>query len=386
MNTLNEAKKIREYMLNLRNYFHANPELGFEEFRTADKIEQELNKDGIKTKRIGKTGIVGTIDTGRAGKTLFMRADIDALPIQDAKNVPYKSRRSGIMHACGHDGHTASLLGAAKLIPNHIEEISGRILLAFQPAEEIGGAARTFIDEGILDGVDRIYGIHFSSSLPVGFYGIKTGECMASCDRFKITIRGKSAHITRPQDGADALFVGAAIAERLQTIVPRLVSPVESALVGIGKFHSGTAYNILAGEAVLEGTTRAFSEETRNKINTAIRKITEHTAEEFGAEAFADITDIADACVNDKASAEEHIAAARKIVPESSIVTNIDKRFGSDNFADFMRKAPGCYTFVGSRSGEATGHAHHNEYFDLDPDSLVYAAALHLQYALDFLA
>lgn len=385
MNTLNEAFEILDYIWKQRNYFHSNPELGLEEFLTAERIENELNSLGIKTRRVGKTGILGTIETGRSGKTLFMRADIDALPIQEENDVSYKSKTDGKMHACGHDGHAAALLGTARLLLNHINELNGTILLAFQPAEEIGKGARTFIEERLLDNVDRVYGIHFSSGLPLGSFGIKTGECMASCDRFKITIHGKAAHITTPQSGTDALFIGSIIANQLHQITTKFVAPAENALVGIGSFHAGTTYNIIASEAVLEGTVRAFSPAARKTINKKITQIAQSTAKLYGATAEVFIDDIADPCINDAKSAQEHISAARKIVKENKIITNIDKRFGADNFADFMRKAPGCYTFVGSNDGAATSAPHHNGHFDLSKESLAYAAAFNLQYALDYL-
>ena len=384
MNVLNESFAILDYMWDIRNYFHSNPELGLEEYKTADRIEKELNSLGIQTQRVGKTGILGTIDTGRPGKTLFMRADIDALPIQEENDVPYKSQIDGKMHACGHDGHGAALLGVAKLLLKHLDELNGKILLAFQPAEEIGKGARTFIEEGLLDRVDRVYGIHFSSGLPLGSYGIKTGECMASCDRFKITIHGKAAHITTPQSGVDATFIASLIVNQLHQITTKFVAPAENALIGIGSFHSGTTYNIISDEAILEGTVRAFSPGNRKTINEKITQIAHSTAQIYGATADVFIDDIADPCINDKESAQEHIAAARKIVAEDKIITTIDKRFGADNFADFMRKAPGCYTFVGSSDGPASSAPHHNGHFDLAKESLAYAAALGLQYALDF--
>ena len=309
MNILDEAFELKEYMVEQRNYFHSHPELGLQEFNTCNHIEEELNKAGIKNRRVAGTNVIAEIDSGRPGKTLFLRADIDALPIQDAKDVPYRSQTSGIMHACGHDGHAAYLLGAAKLILKHKSEFTGKVILAFQAAEEIGKGARDIIAAGVLDNVDRTFGIHFASEFPVGSYGIKSGADMASCDRWKIKIHGKAAHITTPQNGSDSLFIGALIATQLQTA------------------------------------------ESRKKMADAVRSIAQNVAAEYGATAYF----------------------------------SIEKRFMADNFADYSRKAPGTYVHVGSSDGPATSVAHHNEYFDLAEDSYSYAAALAVQYTLDYL-
>ncbi len=385
MEILKEAFELKSYMVQQRNYFHSHPELGLHEFNTCTHIEEELSKIGIPFRRVSETNVIAEIDSGKKGKTLLLRADIDALPIQEANNVPYKSQNDGIMHACGHDGHAAYLLGSAKLILSHKNDFSGKVILAFQAAEEIGKGARDIIEAGVLDGVDRTFAIHFQAGMDVGKFGIKSGNDMASCDRFKITIHGKSAHITTPQNGSDSVFIGALIASQLQTVVSRLISPVEGALIGVGSFHSGTTYNIIPAEAVLEGTIRAFSPEARKKLGDAVRKIAENTAIEYGAKADVSIEDICDPCNNPPETAREVIESARKIVPEENIITDLNKRFGSDNFADFSRKAKGTYVHAGSSDSEATRHPHHNEHFDLAEDSYSYAAALAVQYVLDYL-
>ena len=385
MSILDEAFAQKEYMVSQRNYFHAHPELGLQEFNTCNHIEEELEKTGIKFHRVAGTNVIGEIDSGRPGKTLLIRADIDALPIQEKNEVPYKSQNDGIMHACGHDGHAAYLLGAAKIIKEHIADFTGKVILCFQAAEEIGKGARDILAAGEVDNVDRIFGIHFASGLDVGKYGIKSGPDMASCDRFKITIHGKAAHITTPQSGADSVFIGALITTQLQTVVSRLVSPVEGGLIGVGSFHSGTTYNIIPGEAVLEGTIRAFSAVNRKKLADAVTKIAQDTAATYGATADVSIEDICDPCTNPADTTAEVIESAKKVVPAENVLTNIDKRFGSDNFADYMRKAPGTYVHVGSGDSDATRVPHHNERFDLAPDGLPYAAALAVQYVLDYL-
>jgi len=386
MSILQEAFELKSYMVEQRNYFHAHPELGLQEFETCAHIEQQLQDMHIPSRRVAGTNVLAEIDSGRPGKTLFLRADIDALPIQEANEVPYKSLNDGVMHACGHDGHAAYLLGAAKLIQAHGAQWSGKVILAFQAAEEIGKGARDILAAGELDAVDRTLGIHFSSAMKTGTYGIKSGPVLASCDRFVITIHGKAAHITTPQKGSDSLFIGAQIATQLQTVVSRLVSPVEGALIGVGRFTSGTTYNIMPGEAELEGTIRAFTPASRAKLAEAVRSIARNVAVEYGATADVCIEDICDPCSNPPETAGEVVSAARKLVPAAQVVTDLDKRFDSDNFADFSRKAPGSYVHVGSADGESTSWAHHNEHFDLAEDSYPYAAALAVQYTLDYLA
>ena len=385
MNALDEAFQIKQYMVEQRNYFHSHPELGLQEFNTCNHIEEELTKSRISSRRVAGTNVIAEIDSGKPGKTLFIRADIDALPIKEENDVPYKSQNEGIMHACGHDGHAAYLLGAAKLIKKHTADFAGKVVLCFQAAEEIGKGARDVLAAGILDDVDRIFGIHFQAGLDVGKYGIKTGADMASCDRFKIQIHGKAAHITKPQNGADSVFIGALIVTQLQTVVSRLVSPVEGGLIGVGSFHSGTTYNIIPAEAVLEGTIRAFSPANRKKLADAVTKISTDVAHTYGATVDVDIEDLSDSCTNPEDTATEVVESAKKIVGAQNVLTTIDKRFGSDNFADFMRKAPGTYVHVGSTDSDTTRYPHHNGHFDLAQDSLPYAAALALQYVLDYL-
>jgi len=385
MTILEEALALKPYMVALRNHFHSHPELAHKEFNTCKRIEDELTEIGIPFKRIAETNVIAEIDSGAQGKNLLLRADIDALPIQEENDVPYKSQNNGVMHACGHDGHTAYLLGAAKMLFNHKKDFKGKVILAFQAAEEIGNGARDIIDAGILDDVDRTFAIHFQAGLDVGKFAIKTGSDMASCDRLKITVHGKSSHITYPEMGVDSVFIASLIAVQLQTVVSRLVSPVEGGLIGIGTFHSGTAYNIIPAEAVLEGTIRAFSGETRAKLNNAVRKIASDIAEEYGGTADVEIEDISDPLINPAETVAEVIESAKKIVPAENIITNIEKRFMADNFADFSRKAVGTYIHAGSSDGEATRFPHHNEHFDLSEDSYHYAAALAVQYALDYL-
>lgn len=385
MSILDEAQEIKDYIVTLRRHFHKNPELSFKEFNTVKKIEEELTKDGIEYEKVGETGILAVINGANPGKTILLRADIDALPIQEANDVPYKSVNAGVMHACGHDAHAAGLLGAAKILASHKNDFNGKILLCFQPAEEIGNGVNQFIQNGKLKNVDRTFGIHMASRLKVGTVGIKIGEANASCDYFKITINGKTAHASKPHLGIDALYIASLIVVQMQSIVSRLVDPEYSAVVAIGKMTAGTAYNIVAGEAVIEGTTRAFSVKMREDVNSGVKRIAESVAKTYGAEVSIEFVDYAMPVVNDEKISHEVADSAFKVVGKDNVLTNIDKSFGADNFANLANEAPGVYALIGTQGGKSTAWAHHNEHFDIDEQALVYTAALHAQYALDYL-
>lgn len=385
MDFLTQARNLKSYMVDLRNYFHSHPELSLQEFNTCKKIQEELDSLKIKNYRVAQTNVIAELDTLRPGKTLFLRADIDALPIQEKNEVPYKSQTPNVMHACGHDGHTACMLATAKILKENLSQLSGKIIIAFQAAEEIGRGAREIIDAGILDKVDRVFGIHLLSLIPLGKIAVKSGALSSSCDRFYIKINGKSGHITTPQKCVDPIFIASLITSQLQTVVPRLISPTEGGLIGVGKINGGTAYNVIPENCSIEGTIRAFSDDSRKKLKNAVTKIAKNIADEYGGSADIKIEDLCDACFNDAQATLEVASSCRKIVSSENTLTSTEKLFWSDNFADFYRKAAGCYVYVGSCDGESTAWAHHNEHFDIASDSMVYATALTAQYAADFL-
>lgn len=379
------VKQQEEYIISLRRYFHEYPELSLEEFNTASKIEEELDKMGIEHKRIEKTGVAAVITNiidEKSAKTIVLRADIDALPINEESDVTYKSKNRGIMHACGHDAHIACLLGAAKILKKNIGEINGKIVFIFQMAEEIGSGAKKFIDAGYIDNADRILGIHMASYLPVGKIGIKGGESNASCDYFKITVNGKSAHVSKPHLGIDALYIGSEIVCSLQSIVARSMNPLESAVVGIGKMESGTNYNIIANKATLEGTTRCFNKESREYINNKVVSISKKIAESYGANCEVEFIDYASPLINDKEVAKEAYDVAAEIVSKENVIEDIPKNLAADDFAEFLNQRKGLYAFIGSQGGEETSYPHHHEKFDIDEKSLLVGTSLYVDYAL----
>ena len=294
------VQQDQDYIISLRRWFHSHPELSMKEFETARRIEEELATIGVPTRRVGGTGVLGTIQGRRGiGKKILLRADTDALPIQDEKTVSYASQCPGVMHACGHDAHTAALLGAARVLKQLEDTFAGEIALVFQPGEEYGKGAVLFIRDGALEGADRSFGVHMQSNLPVGQVAMNPGAENASVDHFTIRIQGKSAHVSTPELGADALYAAAQIVTALQGLVGRLKSPADPALIGVGLLRSGEGYNIVAKEAVLEGTVRCFSEQTRAMLNGKIADTARSVAALYNTTAEIETESFTRALIND---------------------------------------------------------------------------------------
>ena len=252
------------------------PELAFEEHKTSKLIQDRLDSLGISVQTaVGKTGVVGTLSSKDNGKTIALRADMDALPIQETGKIPYKSKNEGIMHACGHDGHVAMLLGAAEVLSSKRDKLTGTVKFVFQPAEEGLGGARFMIEDGVLEGVDQIYGIHLWNYQECGTIGIKPGPIMAAADGFKLTIIGKGGHGAAPQGTKDAVLIAAQLIQSFQTIVSRDTNPIESTVISVGKINGGYNFNIIADKVVLEGTTRAYTEQNQKLIKSRMNDIIE---------------------------------------------------------------------------------------------------------------
>ena len=374
------------YLTDLRRHFHAHPEVSLKEYETCKKIEAELDSMGIPHKRIGETGVYGWIDGKKAGDgvTVALRADIDALAMDDLKEVPYHSQNAGVCHACGHDAHTATLLTAAKILKTKENEFSGQVRLFFQQAEEIGQGARQFVQAGLLDGVTRVFGAHVTSHLDSGKISLTAGPQNASCDYFKIQIHGKGAHVSTPQLGVDALYIASQIVVQLQTIVSRNTDPLETVVVGVGKLEAGTQYNIVAEHAVLEGTTRSFQPEVRKFTNDRVVRIAKETAALYGAEAEVEFLDFAAPLVNDAKAVEEVTAVTAEFLPREDIISDFQKALGADDFADYLAVTRGMYAFVGTRNSKDphTAVAHHHGLFDVDEEALLISCNVYVDYAL----
>ena len=387
---LNETEKNYTNAVELRRYFHSHPELPKEEFNTAKKIEEELDKLNIEHKRVGETGvyaeIIGTKDD-KANKTIVLRADIDALPIEETNNCEYKSLNEGVMHACGHDAHTASLLVSAKILSENKNLFSGKIKLCFQQAEEIGYGARLFIDGGYLEGASRSFGIHVGSNIPVGSIVIMEGANNASVDWFRISIEGKASHVSTPELGCDAAYIISQIVVAVQSLVTRTTSPMENVLIGIGKINAGTGYNIVAENATAEGTIRVFSPEIRKSIKERLENLVYSISQIYGAKAHIEWKDFTSPLINDSIATKEAQIVARKLFEKDKIITSRKPSLGGDDMAEFINKVPGVYAFVGTRNEaiENTTVAHHNSNFDIDENGLKTSIKITTLYALEYL-
>ncbi len=383
-----EAERLKGFSTSLRRYFHENPELAKEEFNTASRIEEELDKLGLTHERVATTGVYSEIHGALGeGKTIVLRADIDALPVKEEHECAYKSKIDGKMHACGHDVHTAALLTATKILAEHKDLFAGTVRLAFQPGEEIGYGARYFISGGYLDGADRCYGSHVASNLEVGKIAVTPGPNNASVDWFKIHVKGKSAHVSTPEDGIDALYVASQIVVTAQALVTRRTNPIDSVLIGIGKLEAGTAYNVVAQSATFEGTIRTMTVEARAKAKKELENLAYYTALSFGASVDLEWIDFSSPLVNDFNVAREVQVSCKKLIGEENTITNRKYSLGGDDFAEFILKVPGVYAYIGSGNNDIpeTTVAHHNSHFDVDERCITLASELYAQYALDFL-
>ncbi|MDA9471463.1 amidohydrolase [Enterococcus sp. 5H] len=384
-----EIQQNAQAVIELRRHFHQYPEASLKEFETIKKIKEELNKLDIPFEEVGETGVLATIEgTKGTGKTIILRADIDALELEDATGKSYQSKNPGLNHACGHDGHAAALLGAAQVLKNHTSDFVGTIKLAFQPAEEIGAGARQFVNGGFVENIDQVFGIHLDSSVPVGKLVATKGPTNASCDIFKIEVEGLSSHVAQPDVGRDALLSAASIVVELQKIAAREVSPLDPVVVGIGVLDAGTRYNIVANHAVIEGTVRAFSHETRAFVLKRVEEIANQVAEAHRTKVSSfHIHDAAGPLINDDTATELAQKVAAQIVGIENVVTDHTKSLGADDFADFLSKAPGVYGRVGTRNldNPETHYGHHHEKFDIDEAGLALATEFHVNYALAYL-
>ena len=381
-----EVEKERDYTISLRRYFHSNPELPRKEFETARKIEEELRSFGLSPRRVGETGVYAEIDGKGTGKTLILRADIDALPVTELHECSYKSKNEGVMHACGHDGHTAALLTASKILARHKSDFPGRIKLCFQQAEEIGYGARVFIDEGLVTG-DRCFGFHLASNMAVGTVSATAGPNNASVDFFRIKVHGKGAHVSTPEKGIDAAYIASQIVVGAQALVTRRTNPTDSVIIGIGKIVAGTSYNVVAQEAELEGTIRVMYPEIRAKVKKELEELVLGIASIYGGSAEIEYVDFTSPLINPVETSKEVAKVASEIVGKDNVIENRPYSLGGDDFAEFILKVPGTYAYIGSGNATRaeTTVAHHDSHFDIDEEALTIGAKLEVLYALEYL-
>lgn len=382
-----QLAELYQEMVELRRYFHMHPELSFEEKHTPAKIAEYLTEIGIEVKtNVGRNGVLGYIRGGKPGKTVALRADFDALPIQDEKDVPYKSQVPGVMHACGHDGHTATLLAVAKVLQANREQLAGNVVLIHQFAEEVApGGAKAMIEAGCLDGVDAIFGTHLSSSFPTGAVGYRSGPIAAASDGFSITIQGKGGHGAAPQESVDPIAVGAVLITHLQQIVSRRVDPQKPAVFTIGSFHSGEAFNVIPDTATIQGTVRTYHPEVQELIMGELDRIVKGTCEAANAGYSVQYTKGYPAVINHKKETLLLADCAKQAVGEDQVF-EMEPFMSGEDFAYYLQHVPGTFFFTGA-CNEALGasYPHHHPRFDIDEKSMLAAAKIMVTAAVRYL-
>jgi len=386
---LGEAKKISDWLVAVRRDFHKYPELGLEEFITQDKIKNYLSEIGIESLSfIAKTGVVGLIHGKKEGKTIGLRADIDALPIEDKKNVEFKSTVKGKMHACGHDVHMTILIGAAKILKSMEKELNGNVKLLFQPAEETVGGAKPMIEEGVLENpkVDVVLGLHVSSEIDIGGIGVKYGQMYAASDTIKIKILGKSAHGARPFLGVDAIAIAGQVITSIQNVVSRNIDPRSSAVVTLGVIKGGEQGNIIANKVEITGTVRTMNKETRESVLIKIKDIVEGIPRAMGGvgelireEGYAPL-------INNKEVVKIVEENGKKLLGEDKVKIIELPSYGVEDFAYFIENTPGAFFHLGVRNEEkGIVHDVHNDLFDVDERCLYIGVAMQVLNVLSIL-
>ena len=364
MPTVNRFADFHDEITKWRRDLHANPEILFEVHRTAGVVEEKLKEFGVDEviPGIAKTGVVGVIhgNTNKSGKVIGLRADMDALPIQEIRNLPHKSITDGAMHACGHDGHTSMLLGAAKYLAE-TRNFDGTAIVIFQPAEEGGGGGRVMVEEGMMDrfNVQEVYGMHNMPNLPVGQFAIRSGSLMASADFFNVSIEGKGGHAARPNSCIDPAIVVAQIVNAFQTIVSRSTDPIESLVISVTQIHMGDTNNVIPQTAWMNGTVRTLKPEIRDLAEARMKAVCENIGEAFGAKVELDYQRLYPVTVNHDAETAFAADIARQIVGEGNVDDDAPPVMGGEDFSFMLESRPGAFIFVGQ--GDSAG-LHHPEY------------------------
>ncbi len=380
------AEETEQYIIDKRRFYHACPEVSWQEVETTKAIVKDLEEMGLTVKLFdGVEGCTADIVGAKPGKTVALRADIDALPINEETKLPFAST-NGCMHACGHDAHIATLLGAAKMLVSKKDELAGTVRLIFQPSEETAQGAAIIIKQGVMDGVDAVYSSHIWGNFDAPGVSVEAGNRMAAPGVFQIEIEGLSAHGSAPNLGVDAIVAASAVVQAVQTYVSRINDPLNPLVVTIGTIKGGSRFNVIANKVEMEGTIRTFSKEVIDGSDAVLRNIIENTAKAYGATAKFNLDWLTGPVINDK----EHLVkiaqdAVKKLYGEEGL-THLDTMMGSEDFAEYMAKADGVFTFLGSRNKEkGIIYTNHHEEYTIDEDVLKRGSALYAQFAYDFL-
>lgn len=378
------AKEYNDYLIEHRRWFHTHPEIAEKEYLTSAHVKEELTKYGISWRECGlETGILATVVGAKPGKTILLRGDMDALPVTEDTGLPYASQNPGFSHACGHDCHTATLLTVARILHDHKNELCGTVKLAFQPAEEIGTGAPGMIAAGALDGVDSAFAAHIMSMIPSGQISINCGPQMAGVDKFIIRIEGKGGHASSPHECIDPVVCMGAMISNLQSIVSRQCSPMDSAVLTIGKVESGTLWNVIPDTATLEGTTRYFTRQLYRDFPEMMERVVKSTAEAYRCKANLEYIRMIPPTINDIPFAELARSSAAKVVSAKNTV-NIGPIAIGEDFGLFLEKIPGALALVGV-GNEACGavYPQHSAKYTVDEDALMNSVLLYVQVAMD---
>jgi len=378
---LEKAKAMEDFIVEFRHDLHCHPELGFQEFRTTEKIIEEAEKLGLPYKRFEPTGLMVEIEGKPTGKRVALRADMDALPIQETTGLPYESEIPGVMHACGHDTHTAMLVGAMKLLAAERENLNGTVRCIFQPAEEGGGGADRIIAQGAADGIDMFYGQHVNPLEPSGTINYCPGGAMAAAAKFTIQVSGKCAHGATPECSIDATLAACQIVNNLQSIISRRVSPFDTCVLSVCTIHSGTAFNIISDHAEITGTCRFLRKELRTVLKEEMERVCQGVASAYGASAAVDFEVFSDVVSNDEEVISLVKKAAGRFLDADKHVRVIPPMNAGDDFGAYSNYAPAAYCFLGT-DGNGPGH---NEKFQVGDEALYIGAALDAQMAVEML-
>jgi amidohydrolase len=391
---LKKAEELFPYTQAMRRDFHKHPELGFNEIRTGGIVAKELEALGIEvTKGVGKTGVVGYLEGTKPGPTILLRFDMDALPIAEDTGAEYSSENAGVMHACGHDGHTAIGLTVAKILNERKHELAGNIKFCFQPSEEgtngeeIGGALMMMRD-GVLEGpnVDKTLSLHLWNDKPLGWVHVAKGPVMAGADLFSVKLTGKGGHGAAPETTIDPIVCAAQIVTAIQSIVARNIEPLKPAVISVTTIHSGTAFNIIPQTAELGGTIRTFDLDVRKLVHARLEQIIRSTAAAMGCEVEMLIKQVTAPVINNEGVAASVFESAQTLFPDTEITSNQYLTMGAEDMGYMQEKVEGCYFFVGSANAEKNlNYNHHHPKFDFDERALVSGVALMASAAADLL-
>ena len=389
MDFLAEAKRIEPEIIENRRTLHKHPELAYHEERTAKFVGDRLESFGVKVKRgVGGTGVLGTIEGAKRGRVVALRADMDALPVQEMAEVEFKSKSDGAMHACGHDTHMAMLLGTARILAENKDGLSGTVKFLFQPAEEHGGrgGALPMIEEGVMKNpkVDFVFGLHIDGARKVGEFGVREGPIMAAPDTFRVKIIGKGGHGSAPHQTIDPIYVAAHVILALQGVSSRMINPVRPFVITVGAIHAGTKENIIPDFADLEGTIRTLDEKTRKLAKRKVAEVAKGVSRSFGARAEVEFEkDAYPVTVNDPKTTAEAVRVLRRI--PGMKVKKVEAVLGGEDFSRFLQKAPGTFYFLGTNNpAKGCVYPNHSSKFKVDEDVLKYGAASLAALAYEF--